>query len=674
MLHTLFTTDGDALVARLNGETLRLEAVGRDAVRVRATRNAKLDQALPSALLDGVGRAGTVEIAEDEASLTHGDVRLTLRHGPGGIAPALHLSAVSVATGKTLLAGEAPHVLWPQARHYLAEGGGLWRTETRFAARAGERFYGLGQQQHGSLDHKGCTVDLVQKNTQVSIPFVLSSEGYGLLWNNPGLGRVELSANRTLWAMEATPQIDFVVIGAGTPRDIVERYTELTGRPPALPDWAYGFWQCKLRYETQDQLMEVARTHKAKGLPLDVLVIDFFHWTAMGEWRFDPTEWPDPDGMVAELREMGIEPMVSVWPTVNANAETYDGMREAGWLVGSKRGAMDGSIFYDRRPDGRNALLFYDATHPDARAFHWERVRSGYADHGFKAFWLDANEPETYPHHPDNMLFHEGDGRAVANVYPLRHLEGYGEAMAREGVDGLLLSRSAWAGAQRVPAVVWSGDVHSTFADLRIQLAAGLNMGLSGIAWWTTDIGGFKGGDVNDPAFHELLIRWFQWGTFCPVMRLHGFRQDAARDPELGHAFSAGGADNEVWSFGPEVEAILTDYIHLRERLRPYVRHLAEQASATGLPLLRAFLLDFPDDPEAWAVQDAYLFGPDLLVAPVMDAGASERAVYLPAGATWTEAWTGARHEGGQTVTAEASLARIPLFLRDGATLPIRPE
>ncbi|MBV6657380.1 MAG: hypothetical protein KI785_06375 [Devosiaceae bacterium] len=669
MTSKAFEQVGSRLVARHRGETVWVEACGPSAVRVRATRNAAIDPDRSGALLATEPAAdGQVTLSENAASLIVGSLRAEVRLAPRGMGPALELAFFRADSGTVLLEEEPPHILWPGSRHFEAEGGDLWSIKARFKAQEGERFYGMGQHQHGRFDLKGCVLDLHQKNTEISIPFLLSSRGYGLLWNNPGIGRVELANNRTVWALDASKQLDYVVFAGDGPADLLEAYTEVTGRPPLLPDWVLGYWQCKLRYKTQDEVLAVAETHLERGHPMACMVVDFFHWTKMGEWTFRSDEFPDPSGMVATLKAQGIEPMVSVWPSVNANAETYETFTRQGWLVASRRGAMDGSIFYDREPDGMNPLRFYDATHPEARAFHWDRVKQGYVDHGFHAFWLDANEPEMYPMHPDNLRFHLGDGRDVANIYPFLHQLGYAEGFAEAGIaDGVLLSRSAWAGSQRFPLVLWSGDVQSTFSDLRRQLTAGLNMAASGISWWTTDIGGFKGGDVNDPAFHELLVRWFQWGALCPVFRLHGFRQDASRDARFGKLFSFGGADNEVWSFGQEVEDVLGAYMALRERLRPYLKRLMDEAHTRGLPPMRPLFMDFPEDPASWDVHDAYMFGGDLLVAPVLDAGASERQVYLPPGATWTCAWTGEVFAGGGSMSAATPLARIPVYIRDGA-------
>lgn len=668
-----FARAGDGLLCRIGSETLTLTPLGDGAIRVRATRNRAFDDDLPSGLLDPPpeARGARAEIDGDTATVTNGRLRAVARRVPRGLHPTVELSFADTETGEVLLEEEMPHILFPDTRHYAAEEGALWRIETCFAAHDGERFHGLGQHQHGRFDQKGCVIDLVQMNTEVVIPFLVSSRGYGLIWNAPGTGRVELAQNRTRWVLDAAPQLDYVVLAGPAPADILRRYAELTGHPPMMPDWAMGFWQCKLRYATQDEVLAVAREHRRRGHPIDVLVIDFFNWTKGGEWRIDPDAFPDPAGMVRALEEMGITPMISVWPAVNANAENFAEMRDAGFLIEHRRGVQASSVFLDAHSEGRVPLSFYDATNPEARAYHWARVRDGYGRHGFRAFWLDANEPEVYPTHPDNMRYHAGAGRAVYNAYPALHQQGYAEHMEADGIaDGLMLSRSAWLGSQRHPVVVWSGDVHSTFADLTRQIRAGLNMAMSGIPWWTTDIGGFKGGDIRDPAFHELLIRWFQFGVFCPVFRLHGFRQDSEADPRLGRDFRAGGAANEVWSFGPEVERHLAACLHLRERLRPYIRDQMRRTHETGLPPMRPLLVDFPDDPGTAGIDDQLMFGDALLVAPVLEHGARQRGVYLPHGCDWRDVRDGAIHAGGSRIVARAPLEHMPVFVRTDVEPP----
>jgi alpha-D-xyloside xylohydrolase len=399
-----------------------------------------------------------------------------------------------------------------------------------------------------------------------------------------------------------------------------------------------------------------------------VIVADFFHWTMQGDWQFDPAAWPDPAAMVRELDAMGVKLMVSVWPSVNANSRNYLEMLRRGLLLRTARGVQATMPFTDTPAPEIVFVHYYDATNPEARRFIWEQVRENYYRHGIKVWWLDACEPEMIPMDPENVRYHVGDGLAVANIYPMLHERGFYEGMAEAGEEEIItLCRSAWAGSQRYGAAVWSGDIQSTFEALRVQVRAGLNVGLSGIPWWTTDIGGFFGGDPKSPAFRELLVRWFQYGTFCPLFRLHGYRMPYPDTP-----FTYAGGPNEAWSYGEEVYAIVRDLLFLRQRLQPYVLAQMREAQATGAPPMRPLFFDFPQDAACWPVDDQFMFGPDLLVAPVLEAGATSRTLYLPDGATWTDAWTGATRAGGQWIDADAPLARIPLYLRDGAELPIQ--
>jgi len=336
-------------------------------------------------------------------------------------------------------------------------------------------------------------------------------------------------------------------------------------------------------------------------------------------------------------------------------------------MIRNTKGTPAHAYFVDNQSEEGIYIHYYDSTHPGARQYIWERVKQGYYAHGIKAYWLDACEPEIVPMMPENLRFYAGDGQAVANIYPREHTRGFYEAMKAEGETEIaFLSRSGWAGSQRYGAIIWSGDVYSTFAALKAQVRAGLNMALSGIPWWNSDIGGFRGGNPTSPEFRELLIRWFQFGAFCPIFRLHGHRLPNTND--------FGGADNEVWSFGEEAYGILKQYLFIRERLRPYIMEQMRCAHEIGLPPMRPLFVDFPSDSSAYQIEDQYMFGPELLVAPVTDAGARTRNVYLPAGSTWKHVWTDNIYEGGQQISIDAPLEQIPLFLRDDAYLPIREE
>ena len=649
-----------------SGEVFQVEAWGPSGARLRSTINAAVSETPGSALLEVPATGVEVEVAAGRATLRNGDLIVEVYENEEDrftwFPPLVRFSR---ADGTVLLAEHLPHFTAPAQRRYRPAGGDLFKCEVAFEAHPHERFYGLGQHQHGLFDQKGAVVELVQRNTEVSIPFVLSSRGYGFLWNMPGVGRVELGANGTRWVAEAARQIDYWVTTGPNPAAIVSHYSQVTGLPPMLPDWASGFWQSKLRYRDQEELLEVAREYKRRGLPLSVIVCDYFHWTRQGEWKFDQAEWPDPQAMVDELRELGVELLVSVWPTVNPNGENYAEMDRDGLLVRDLNGLPLHLAFWDKGTDGNVFMRFYDATNPEARSYVWQKVREGYGRYGIRAFWLDACEPEGLADKPGGARYFLGDGVEVQGVYPREHARGFYEGLRASGEDEIvLLCRSAWAGSQRFGASVWSGDIDSTFEALAAQIPAGLNMGISGIPWWNTDIGGFRHGDPKSEYFRELIVRWFQFGAFTPIFRLHGVREPG---PLVGS--SQTGAPNEVWSFGDFAYDLICRQLQLRERLRPYVMKLMSEASSTGLPPMRALFLEFPDDAAAWDVSDQFMLGSDVLVAPVTAQGAREREVYLPEGTSWLDAWTGDPVRESGWITAEAPLERIPVYLREGGEL-----
>ena len=639
-------------------ERLHLEVWGEDSIRVRASRT-EIAQDLPGALA-ATRPAPSAGAAGDGTTLVNGKLRAQI--SSDGM-----VSFSRSDQERELLSEQKAHFWWPGPRLFLGNGNGYYRMEQRFKAYDGEKLYGLGQHVHGEFNQKGLVIDLVQRNGEVSVPFMVSNRGYGFLWNSPAVGRVELANNGTRWVSDSARQIDYWVTAGDTPADILSHYADATGHSPNLPSWASGFWQSKLRYRTQDELLAVAREYHSRGIPLAVIVSDFFHWEYLGNWSFNPSEWPDPVAMVNELKAMGTELMVSVWPSVSPLSPNYQPMLERGLLIASEQGAPVHSIWPERGVNSWIGVSFYDSTNPEARNYIWEQVEQNYHSAGIRVFWLDACEPEMKPEHPASLRFAAGPGLEVANLYPREHARGFYEGMLRCGEeDVLLLCRSGWAGSQRYGAAIWTGDTPATFESFRIQVRAGLNMAMSGIPWWTTDIGGFFKGDPDDPAYRELLVRWFEYGAFCPLFRLHG---DRLPNAPMGAAMTGG--PNEIWSFGEEALSILTSYIFLRERLRPYLHAHAREASKTGIPIMRPLLLEFPDDQKCWDVDDQFMFGPDLLVAPVLEQHASDRCVYLPAGTDWTDAWTGARESGDAVVSAKAPLERIPLFLRDGAQLDI---
>ncbi len=645
-----------------DNELLRVVPWGKNGVRVRVTKESRFRD-LPQGLLDhpSTPSGTTTAIEDDSITLVNGMVTVTL-------VPAKARLIFRRSTDGEVVLEERVKTTAEHLARTFAPSKGAWRIDQRFFAHDDEKLYGLGQRQHGYLDQKGCTMDLMHRNSEVSIPFMVSNKGYGFLWNSPGLGRVALGRNDTRWTMDQGYQIDYYVVIDESPAAILERYAEVTGKPSAFPEWGAGFWQCKLRYKTQEELLAVAREYHRRKLPVSVMVIDFHHWSKSGDWSFDPACWPDPAAMVKELKSMGMECMVSVWPTVDISCANYRHMKEHGLLLRNEYG--------NPFQNANKLQSFYDATHPEARKFHWEQIRKGYVAHGIKRFWLDTMEPEIIPLEPENTRGYLGNHAEVGALYPLCHQQAYYEGLTAEGETApMTLGRSAWVGSQRFGSAVWSADIPSTFDSLRRQVGGGLNIAMSGIPWWTTDIGGFHGGEIEDPAFHELLIRWFQYGVFCPIMRIHGVRRNKNAKP-LNDVEKANPnhpeVANEVWTYGEETCAILSDQIRLRDRLRPYIMEQMKEASRSGLPPMRPLFVDFPGDRQAWEVEDQFMFGPDILVAPILALGQRGRIVYLPQGTAWTNAWTGEEHAGGSVLEAEAPLENIPVFLRTGSPVTLK--
>ncbi len=627
-------------------------------------------------------------------------------------------------------------------------GNQCFAVEQAFVSPLNERLHGLGQFQDGHSDLRGVTRRLLQMNSQISIPFVLSSEGYGLLWHQQGLtefnpadeavtleqdpeegpefsihvtgstggftetcrvrtyrGEVNLPADgdytffldyggmttrheleidghrvmhqENYWlppsasirlhlgagrhtvritatkgepvlswrACDATTvfrsphaqDIDYVVFVGPELPDVLSSLRSVSGGTPLLPRWAYGFWQCRERYETQTQLLENAREHRARRLPVDVMVQDWQYWpsTQWAGMQFDPERYPDPTAMVEELKRMDLRLVVSVWENISRNSDLGAACEATGQYL----------------PDSQ----WIDMTSPDNRKAHWEAMRTRLKVHGVAGWWMDATEPENDAlAGVDTFL---GPGEFHRLTYPLRVSQAVfeGERESSPETRPCILTRCAFPGQQRFNSITWSGDIGSDWDAFRRQIVAGLNYCASGLPYWTTDIGGFfrPPGQHEDPGYHEILTRWLQFGAFNPVMRLHGF-----------------GTETELWRFGAVVEKNARAILELRYRLLPYLYSEAWAVSSRGASMMRPVMVDFPADADAGAHPFQYLFGTAFLVAPVTEPGDSV-AVALPGGTSWWNFWTGEFFQGGQTLEVAAPREQIPLFVRAGGIVPM---
>ena len=516
--------------------------------------------------------------------------------------------------------------------------------------------YGLGQHQDGLLDYGGNSVHLQQKNGDVGVPFLLSPAGFGILWNNASIMDVDVGKPGARFPLvirnEAGLGIDYDFILGPELDQVIAGYRWLTGDAPLMPRWSWGFWQSREHYETQDQELGVARTYRAMGVPLDAVVTDWQHWRP-GEWgamRFDPNRWPDPKGMVDTMHAMHVHLPVSVWARFDPDTANAKALANAGGLLAP--------TFKNVYPGGFGR--WYDAWNSKARALYWEMIRGSYAVQGFDAWWLDASEPELGGDWGElrKIATAAGPGREVFNSYPLLHTTAVYDGMRRDVPEKrpLLLTRSAYAGQQRNATITWSGDVKGDWETFRKQIPAALNFSMSGIPYWSADIGGFFGGDVHDRKYAELFTRWEQFAIFTPQFRVHGT-----------------GAGKEIWNWDGDVQKRLIENVKLRYRLLPYIYSLSWDVTKNRGTMMRALAFDFRADSKALTVTDEYLFGRALLIAPVVQEGATTRSVYLPGKHPWYDFWTGKRIDGGQSIEAAAPIDRIPAYVRAGAILPLGP-
>lgn len=543
-----------------------------------------------------------------------------------------------------------------------------------FTAAPDEHDYGLGQNQEGFLDRRGhvlhCEHDYNAPSGQsVCVPFLVTNKGYALLWDNPSKTTAAFGFNdRNTFTSQVGHRVSFFII-AGDYEAQYKGYRLLTGDAPMLPKSAYGYIQCKQKYTTQDELMAVARGYRSRHLPIDDLVIDWFHYTKMGEMDLDPAKWPDPAAMNRELHAMHFHTMISVWPRFIPEDRFYNTLLKNGWFEHLADGTPTNGLPYDR------AGSDIDTTNPDAAKWYWSVIKENYVSKGFDSFWADETEPDLPP---NGSYFHIGPGTQFFNVYPLFHTAAFYNGMRRDMPErALILARDSYLGAQHNGTIFWSGDISPNWDTLKRQVPTGINFVASGMPYWSTDIGGWQylpsshkpsHAPLIDPSdarqnvggyddYPELYVRWFQYGAFQPNFRTHGSR-----------------AENEVWSYGKQAEPILIKYLRLRYQLMPYIYSLGRYSHETGAPFMRGLFLDFGADPRVADTGDEYMFGPAFLVAPVTEQGATSREVYLPAGTDWYNFWTNERLPGGQRVTVAAPIDTLPLFVRAGSIVPLGSE
>jgi len=537
----------------------------------------------------------------------------------------------------------------------------------QFVLDPAEAIYGLGQHQDGVMNYVGTSVHLQQKNTMVAVPVLLSSKGYAVLWDNPAV--TDVDAGKTdrgvlAWSSEAGAAVDYYFAYGPEPDRAIAGYRTLTGAVPLFGKWAWGLWQSRERYASQQELLGVASEYRKRQVPFDGLVQDWQYWaplkqeTAEGGWgshAFEKSRYPDPVAMMKTLHDEHVHLIISVWAKfeVTKSGTSIPNLQH----LEAVGGAYDPAIPF-AFPKGLGK--WYDPFNEKARSVYWKDISQQLFSLGVDGWWLDASEAELSGKWGEfrNFTTAKGSGASVFNAYPLEHTRAVYEGQRGESRDKrvFILTRSAYAGQQRNAAVTWSGDIKGTWDVFKKQIPAGLNFCASGIPYWNTDIGGFFGGDPDDPKYAELFTRWFEFGAFNSMFRIHGT-----------------GKPKEIWRWNEATQAAMKDVIDLRYHLMPYIYSVSWMVTHGGYTMMRPLVMDFARDAKVYGIADQFMFGPAFLVNPVTQAGVQTRQVYLPSGTKWTDFWTGDTLDGGRTVEAAAPTGHIPLYVRAGSIIPYGP-
>src|SRR5271165_2948061 len=636
----------DGVVFTMSSGTLRLQVCSDSIVHVLYSPSAAFPANRPDPVVIKTNWPATkfaMQENADEVTLSTSRLKIVVTRKDGAI-------TYRDLAGKQLLQ-EATRKLTP----VKVNGEDTYRAES-FVNIYGSReaFYGLGQHQAGVWNYRGESVDISQDNSNISVPFLVSSNGYGIFWNNDSRSRFNNRfANYLYVSSEVADAIDYYFFYGPDLDKVIADYRELTGQAPMFGKWAYGFWQCKNRYKSQAEILGVARKYRELHIPVDDIVQDWFWWNRKGEFIFNKN-YPDPKGMVDELHRENFHLMTSIWPFFEPGSTNYEFLDKKGWFIDKFK--------FAKPPYHTDAMAVYDATNAEARKFYWDQVDQGLFKIGVDAWWMDTTEPETEGQEENIQLGHRlaiGSGDRYANVYPLLDTAAVydGQRASSDQKRVYILSRSAFAGSQRNAVTAWSGDINSDWVSFRRQIPAGLNFALSGIPYWTTDIGGFVSGDPDDPTYRELFVRWFQFGAFSPILRVHGTRKTD---------------QNELWSYGPDAQKTLVSFDRLRYRLLPYTYSLAWKTTSDSYTPMRPLVMDFRSDVRAENTGDEFMYGPAFLVSPVTEPAATSRRVYLP-DAKWYDFWNGVSVHGKREITAEAPLDELPLYIRAGSIVPFGP-
>lgn len=570
-----------------------------------------------------------------------------------------------------------------------------------------EPIYGLGILQNGKMSQRNTDVKMIQNNTWDFIPFFQSVKGYGVFWDNESPTQFTDTPQQTSFSSEVGEGIDYYFIYGKNADGVVSGMRNLTGNVPMLPLWTYGYWQSKERYKSQDELVDVVKKYRELKVPLDGIIQDWQYWGNNYQWNamdFISPDFPDAKKMIQDIHDRNAHLSVSIWSSFGPMTNPYREMDQKGMLFNFKTWPESGRDVWPPDTNYPSGVRVYDAYNPEARNMYWKYLNKGLFSLGVDSWWMDSTEPDHLSQKPEDLdtKTYLGSFRKVRNAYPLMTVGGVYDHQRETTGDKrvFILTRSAFAGQQRYGANTWSGDVNSSWEMLRNQVPAGLNFSLTGNPNFNSDIGGFfagvyrRNGGAKSPVFQELYVRWLQYGTFTPMMRSHG--NDVPR---------------EIYQFGKKGDVVydaIEKFIRLRYSMLPYIYSVSHNVSKNNSSFLRALPMDFSSDKNTWDINNEYLFGKSLLVAPVLHAQYTPEKiittdenqgwnkdnttkkenqdsgidftqnktvqVYLPAGADWFDFWTNQKHSGGQKIEKSVTLQSIPLYVKAGSIIPFGPD
>ena len=577
-----------------------------------------------------------------------------------------------------------------------------------FKLDADENIYGLGQQQRGKLSLRNEKINMVQGNTDDYVPFLVSTKGYGLFWDNYSPTTFEDKPESASFKSQVGDCIDYYFMLGGNIDGSIACMRDLTGQAPMFPLWTFGFWQSKERYKSQSELVGVVQKHRELGVPLDGIIQDWQYWGSNYLWNamdFLNPEFPNPKKMVEDIHNMNAHVIISIWNSFGPQTKQYREMKPQGMLLKFGTWPQSGLETWPPNMEYPSGVEPYDVYNPAARQIYWKYLKNGLFSLGIDGWWMDSSEPDHLDFKPTDFEIktYLGSFRKVRNAFPLMTVGGVADNQRATSSDKrvFILTRSAFAGQQRYGANTWSGDVNSSWQSLRNQIPAGLNFSMSAIPYWNTDIGGFFAGAYNkswndgsgarNPSFQELYVRWLQFGAFTPMMRSHG--TDVPR---------------EIYNFGKKGEPIfdaIAKSINLRYSLLPYIYSAAWDITNNQSTMMRALVMDF-NDKKVVDMNNEYMFGKSILVAPIVNAQYTSETVvktdensgwnkddkkdekemavdftqqksskaYLPVGTSWFDFWSNQKYDGGQEVTLTTTIDKIPLFIKAGSIVPFGPN